>query len=118
MTHDLDPLDKAATQGEWRRDEQSVEFADLGGTLIYAGEQGYDCLFGMTAQAQADAAFIVALVNAYRSGDLQLRPTSEEVREALAEQLFTLFCFAASNPHSDPATEIRKMLDRFFGGDE
>ena len=60
-TH-LDALDKAATQGEW---VEVPTFPHLDPDVV-----------------AANRSFIVALVNAYRSGDLVPRVTSEEVREA------------------------------------
>jgi hypothetical protein len=77
---DLAALSDAATQGEWRY----YRSAFASGTSIRASDE-------LTAEGlclcdQANAAFIVALVNAYRSGDLVLIDR-EGMRERVAKAI-------------------------------
>ena len=69
MKHDLDALNKAATQGEW------TGFSDI--EELREEHPGLVDPWTVTNERLA-----CALVNAYRSGDLVPRVTGEEVREA------------------------------------
>lgn len=80
----LAALSEAATQGEWEW-KNGPYFSGLFGNnemlLYYTSNDD-----GVHAQNPADASFIVALVNAYRSGQLVPVPSVEVVARALCEQ--------------------------------
>lgn len=88
MTNDLAALSGAATQGEWRiwreaikgRSDavreliEQVEHTEPLSDALVLLDAGGKCpaVTGCGPTSEANAAFIVALVNAYRSGDLVL----------------------------------------------
>lgn len=63
----LEQLSAAATQGEWTLEE---EYTDLGRKILAITNSACENIVGEYPASEADAAFICALANAYRTGQL------------------------------------------------
>lgn len=83
MVEELAKLDKRAIQGKWTYHEESD-----GGRMwgsVWATEDGEHFQVVRDQYHAANAAFVAALVNAWRSRMIAARPVAAPLREALAE---------------------------------
>lgn len=95
MTTDLAALSAAATQGEWRVETGHIQ-RDSGGIRYWQISDGQDaitcnqfCYAGFKPEVnEANAALIVGLVNAYRTGKL-VQIDREGMRERVAGAIST-----------------------------
>ena len=108
MTHDIDALDKAATQGEWILMQDGTVSREEDGAVFMGWPRDIDEPY------DPDVMLAVALVNAFRSGDLQLRVTSEphtlESNEADTEALKAAYLSGRSARKRVTSEEVRERM--------
>ncbi len=84
MTQTLQQLSAAATRGEWR---------EAGGDAILAGRNNDLIVVGSLTASDYDPLFIVALVNAYRTGQLVEVQADDATVERVASAIGTSLAY-------------------------